>query len=188
MDETKVQGLVRELIREIGEDPEREGLAKTPARVATAWAHLTSGYGTDADAVINDATFSHADKNMIIVRDIEIYSVCEHHMLPFFGHCHIGYVPAGRVLGVSKLARLADMFARRLQIQEKLTEQIAQVIMHKLEPHGVGVIIEAQHLCMMMRGVAKQGSLLTTSSMLGSFRESRATRSEFLSLIGRPSS
>ena len=187
MDEARIRELVQEFIREIGEDPTREGLERTPARVASAWSYLTSGYRTDVDEVINEATFSHADKNMIIVRDIEIYSVCEHHMLPFFGHCHIGYVPAGKVFGVSKLARLADMFARRLQIQEKLTEQIAQVIMHKLEPHGVGVIIEAQHLCMMMRGVAKQGSLLTTSSMLGSFRDSRATRSEFLALIGKPS-
>jgi GTP cyclohydrolase I len=187
MDETRVQGLVKELLREIGEDPEREGLEKTPGRVATAWSYLTSGYATDVDELINEATFSHADSSMIIVRDIEIYSLCEHHMLPFFGHCHIGYVPAGKVFGVSKLARLADMFARRLQIQERLAEQIAHVIMEKLEPHGVGVIVEAQHLCMMMRGVAKQGSLLTTSCMLGSFRNSRATRTEFLSLVGKPS-
>ncbi len=187
MDETKVEGLIRDLLRELGEDPGREGLEKTPARVASALRYLTSGYETDVDRMINGATFSQTESNMIIVRDIELYSLCEHHMLPFFGHCHIGYVPSGKVFGVSKLARMADLFARRLQIQERLTEQIAEGIMQKIEPLGVGVIIEAQHLCMMMRGVAKQGSLLTTSSMLGSFRASRATRSEFLSLIGKPS-
>jgi GTP cyclohydrolase IA len=183
----KIQNLVRELLREIGEDPDREGLLQTPRRVADALAFLTSGYRADEGKIINGALFTQETESMIIEKDIELYSLCEHHMLPFFGHCHIGYVPAGKVFGVSKLARLADMFARRLQIQERLAEQIAHVIMEKLEPHGVGVIVEAQHLCMMMRGVAKQGSLLTTSCMLGSFRNSRATRTEFLSLVGKPS-
>jgi len=185
MDQEKVKSLVRELLVEIGEDPDREGLVKTPARIAAALSFLTSGYQADMDALINGAIFTQEINNMIIARDIELYSLCEHHMLPFFGRCHIGYIPKGRVFGISKLARLVDMYARRLQIQERLTEQIAHAVMSSVKPVGVGVIIEARHLCMMMRGVQKQNSLMTTSSVLGSFRDSVATRNEFLTLIGR---
>jgi GTP cyclohydrolase I len=186
MNEQRVEALVRELLKEIGEDPDREGLRDTPKRVAASYAHLTSGYRTDPATVINDATFAEEHNNMIIVRNIEIYSLCEHHMLPFFGRCHIGYIPSERIFGISKLARLADLFSLRLQIQERLTDQIAQIIDENIKPHGVGVVIEAQHLCMMMRGVEKQNSVMTTSSMLGTFRSSHTTRSEFLSLVGRP--
>jgi GTP cyclohydrolase I len=186
MDQKRVETLVRELLRELGEDPERPGLRETPKRAAAALVVLTSGYSSDIHEVINHATFEQQDNNMIIVRDIEIYSLCEHHLLPFFGRCHIGYIPKKEALGVSKLARLANVFARRLQMQERITEQLANAIMQAVEPEGVGVIIEAQHLCMMMRGVEKQQSLMTTSAMLGSFRSSHSTRTEFLSLIGRP--
>jgi GTP cyclohydrolase IA len=185
MNEQRVQVLVRELLKEIGEDPDREGLRDTPARVAKSYAHLTSGYRMDPATVINDATFAEEHNNMVIVRNIEIYSLCEHHMLPFFGRCHIGYIPRERIFGISKLARLADLFSLRLQIQERLTDQIARIIDENIKPHGVGVVIEAQHLCMMMRGVEKQSSVLTTSSMLGTFRSSHATRSEFLSLVAK---
>jgi len=185
MDSAKIERLVSELLVEIGEDPEREGLRRTPQRIAAALAFLTSGYHADINTLINGAVFTQEANNMIIARDIELYSLCEHHMLPFFGRCHIGYVARGKVLGVSKLARLVDMYARRLQIQERLTEQIAHAIMDAVHPRGVGVIIEAQHLCMMMRGVQKQNSMMTTSSVLGSMRDSAATRSEFLALIDR---
>ncbi len=185
MDLTKVEALVRELLIEIGEDPDREGLLKTPSRVAASYEFLTSGYRSDLDHLINGAIFTQATNNMIIARDIELYSMCEHHMLPFFGRCHIGYVSRRQVFGLSKLARLVDMFARRLQIQERLTEQIAHAIKNAIDAEGVGVIIEARHLCMMMRGVEKQNSMMTTSSVLGSFRCSVATRTEFLTLIGR---
>jgi len=185
MNAERVQALVRELLLEIGEDPDREGLARTPQRIAASLEFLTSGYRQDLGRVVNQALFAQEINNMVIARDIELYSLCEHHMLPFFGRCHIGYVANGRVMGVSKLARLVDMYARRLQIQERLTEQIAHAIMDALKPRGVGVIVEAQHLCMMMRGVEKQNSMMTTSSVLGSFRASVATRSEFLALIGR---
>jgi len=181
-----VRGLVRELLVEIGEDPEREGLMKTPTRIAAALSFLTSGYDADPKALINDAIFTQETNNMIIARDIEMYSMCEHHMLPFFGRCHIGYIPQGKVFGISKLARLVDMYARRLQIQERLTEQIARAVMDSINASGVGVIIEARHLCMMMRGVEKQNSVMTTSSVLGSFHNSVATRNEFLTLIARP--
>jgi GTP cyclohydrolase I len=184
MDHRKVEKLIRELLVEIGEDPDREGLRETPARVASTWEFLTRGYRSTPEDAVQGAIFAQETHNMVIVRDIELYSVCEHHMLPFFGRCHIGYIARGKVLGVSKLARLADTFARRLQIQERLTEQIAQSLMD-LGVEGVGVVIEAQHLCMMMRGVEKQNSLMVTSSVLGSFRESQVTRSEFLSLINR---
>jgi GTP cyclohydrolase I len=184
MDLTKVERLVREIIIEIGEDPKREGLIDTPKRIALALQYLTSGYRTDAETVIHHARFAQKANNMIIVKNIEIYSLCEHHMLPFFGRCHIGYIPKARVFGVSKLARLADMFARRLQIQERLTEEIAHTIMETIRAKGVGVIIEARHLCMMMRGVEKQNSMLTTSSVLGTFRDHHSTRVEFLSLVG----
>ncbi len=187
MNHERVESLVRELLVELGEDPEREGLVRTPHRVASAYEYLTSGYRMDITRLINGAIFTQEEKskNMVIVRDIELYSLCEHHMLPFFGRCHIGYIPNGKVFGLSKLARIVDMYARRLQIQERLTEQIAQMIMEQLNPIGVGVIIEARHLCMMMRGVEKQNSSMTTSAVLGTFRSSFATRNEFLSLIDR---
>jgi GTP cyclohydrolase I len=180
----KIESLIRELLIEIGEDPEREGLLKTPQRVAAALEFLTSGSRTDPVAVINDAIFTQKTNSMVIVKNIEIYSLCEHHMLPFFGRCHIGYVPGGKVFGLSKLARLVDVYARRLQIQERLTEQISQVVMDSIGAQGVGVMIEARHLCMMMRGVAKQNSEMITSSVVGTFRDSTATREEFLALIG----
>jgi GTP cyclohydrolase I len=180
-----VKELVRQLLIEIGEDPDREGLVQTPRRVAGALEFLTSGYRARPKAMIRKAIFTQETNNMVIARDIELYSLCEHHMLPFFGRCHIGYIAKGRVLGVSKLARVVDMYARRLQIQERLTEQIAREIMSGVDAEGVGVIIEARHLCMMMRGVQKQNSVMTTSSVLGSFHSSIATRTEFLDLIGR---
>ncbi len=182
----KIARLARELLIEIGEDPDREGLLKTPERVAKALTFLTSGYRTDARELINGACFTQETSSMVIVKDIEVYSMCEHHMLPFFGRCHIGYIPSGRVFGVSKLARLVDMFSRRLQLQERLTEQISKVVMESVDAKGVGVMMEARHLCMMMRGVEKQNSVMITSSVLGTFRESSATREEFLALIGHP--
>ena len=181
----RVTQLVRELLTEIGEDPEREGLLKTPHRVAKAWEFLTSGYRSDREAIVNKAVFGSEANNMIIARDIEVYSLCEHHMLPFFGRCHIAYIARDRVLGVSKLARLTDHYARRLQIQERLTSQIAHEIKEAVSAEGVGVVMECRHLCMMMRGVEKQNSVMTTSTVLGSFHDSEATRIEFLNLIGR---
>jgi GTP cyclohydrolase I len=185
-DNRKIESLIKQLLVELGEDPEREGLVNSPKRIAAALRFLTSGYHMDMDNLINRAIFLQSTNSMIIVKDIEIYSLCEHHMLPFFGRCHIGYIPNGKVLGVSKLARLVDMFARRLQIQENLTEQIAHAIMDKIDARGVGVMIEARHLCMMMRGVEKQNSMMVTSSVLGSIHDSVATREEFLALIARP--
>ena len=181
----KIERLIRELLAEIGEDPQREGLIKTPQRVAKSLAFLTSGYRTDRESLINQARFSQETDSMVILKDIEIYSICEHHLLPFFGRCHIGYLPKGKIFGASKVARLMDMYARRLQLQERLTEQIAYAIRDTIDAAGVGVMIEARHLCMMMRGIEKQNSMLVTSSLLGSFRESVATRQEFLSLIGK---
>ena len=178
-----LEDLVKQTLIELGEDPEREGLIKTPERVARSLKFLTRGYQQDIDEVIHGAIFTQDCDDMVIVKDIEFYSLCEHHMLPFFGKCHIGYIPKGRVFGVSKLARLVDVFARRLQIQERMTQQIAQQIFEIIEPEGVGVVVEAQHLCMRMRGVEKQNSQMITSSMLGSFRKETATRMEFLSLI-----
>ena len=166
----------------MGEDPAREGLQATPKRAAAAWTYLTRGYQQDPAALLKSAVFEVEANHMVIVRDIEIYSLCEHHLLPFFGVCHIGYIPRGRIVGVSKLARLADIFARRLQVQERLTNQIARSLMDTLEPEGVGVIIEARHLCMMMRGVEKQNSVMVTSSVLGSFHDDPATRAEFMAL------
>jgi GTP cyclohydrolase IA len=180
----KIESLVRELLVEIGEDPSREGLVKTPQRVAAALAFLTSGSRTDAVKLINGAIFTQKANSMVIVKNIELYSLCEHHMLPFFGRCHIGYIPNGRVFGVSKLARLVDMYARRLQLQERLTEQISAAVMDSIDAKGVGVMIEARHLCMMMRGVEKQNSVMITSSVVGEFRDSVATREEFLGLVG----
>jgi len=181
----RIQKLVRELLVEFGEDPERDGLRNTPERVAKAYQFLLKGYRMNVEDVINKAIFTQDTNNMIVVRDIEIYSLCEHHMLPFFGRCHIGYISKGKVLGVSKLARIVDCYARRLQVQERLTNQIAHAIRTSINAEGVGVGIEAQHLCMMMRGVEKQNSLLTTSSVLGSFHDSTATRTEFLTLISK---
>jgi len=185
MNEKRVAELVRELLIEIGEDPEREGLLKTPERTAAAWKFLTSGYRDDPKSVIGDAIFRSEANNMVIARDIEVYSLCEHHMLPFYGRCHIGYIPKGEVLGVSKLARIADHHGRRLQIQERLTADIAREVLEAIDAVGVGVVMECRHLCMMMRGVEKQNSVMTTSSVLGSFHDDAATRTEFLSLIGR---
>lgn len=185
MNTDRVAELIRELLVEIGEDPNREGLLKTPARAAKAWEYLTQGYRADGEAIINQAVFGSEANNMIIARDIEVYSLCEHHMLPFYGRCHIAYVARDKVLGVSKLARLTDSHARRLQIQERLTSQIAHEIKEAVDAEGVGVVMECRHLCMMMRGVEKQNSVMTTSTVLGSFHDDEATRIEFLNLIGR---
>jgi GTP cyclohydrolase I len=185
MNAEKVEKLVRELLIEIGEDPDREGLDKTPKRVAESLGYLTSGYRADVEKLINNACFAQETTSMVVVKDIEVYSLCEHHLLPFYGRCHIGYIPRGRVFGISKLARLVDMYSRRLQIQERLTEQIAYAIKDSINADGVGVMIEARHLCMMMRGVEKQNSLFVTSSVLGVFRDNPSTRNEFLSIVGR---
>ncbi len=185
MNEARVQELIRELLIEFGEDPDREGLRRTPKRFAEAYRFLTSGYSQDVDEMINGAIFKAESNNMIISRDIEVYSLCEHHMLPFFGRCHIGYIAKDRVIGLSKIARLVDLHARRLQIQERLTAQIAREIKDATHAEGVGVVIECRHLCSMMRGVQKQNSIMTTSSVLGSFHDDAVTRNEFLSLIDR---
>jgi GTP cyclohydrolase I len=181
----RIEKLIKELLVEIGEDPGREGLIDTPKRVAASLKFLTSGYRGDVQKLINEACFAQETSSMVVVKDIELYSLCEHHLLPFYGRCHIGYIPRGRVFGISKLARLVDMFARRLQIQERLTEQIAYAIKDAINADGVGVMIEARHLCMMMRGVEKQNSMFVTSSVLGGFRTNPATRQEFLSIIAR---
>ncbi len=185
MNEKRIQELIRELLIEIGEDPDREGLIKTPERVARAWGYLTSGYRADTKEAINDAVFESEANNMIIARDIEVYSLCEHHLLPFYGRCHIGYIARNKVLGVSKLARIVDHYSRRLQIQERLTAQVAREIRDSVDAKGVGVVMECRHLCMMMRGVEKQQSVMTTSSVLGSFHADQSTRLEFLNLINR---
>ena len=183
-DEKKIAELVRQLLVELGEDPEREGLVKTPMRVAKSLAFLTRGYRQNLKTVVNGAKFSSGTNHMVILKDIELYSLCEHHMLPFYGKCAIGYISTGKVLGVSKLARIVDMFARRLQIQERMTEEIAEAVMRETNAEGVGVVIRAKHLCMMMRGVEKQNSEMTTSAVLGTFRSDVRARQEFLSLIG----
>ena len=180
--------LITRILKTIGEDPGREGLVDTPKRVAASLKFLTSGYEMNIDEVVNGAIFSEDANNMIIVRDIEVYSLCEHHMLPFFGQCHIGYISTGKVLGVSKLARIVNAFARRLQIQERLTAQVARQIKDAVGAEGVGVVMECRHLCMMMRGVEKQNSVMTTSSVLGSFHDDPATRAEFTNLILRDTS
>jgi len=181
-----MQEIIRRLLEELGEDPDREGLVDTPGRVERALRFLTSGYRTDVDSVINDALFSVDYNEMVIVRDIDFYSLCEHHMLPFFGKCHVAYLPQGKVIGLSKIPRIVEVFSRRLQIQERMTQQIATVIREKINPHGVAVVVEATHLCMSMRGVEKQNSYAVTSAMLGAFRNDARTRSEFLELIRRP--
>jgi GTP cyclohydrolase I len=185
MNEERVKELVTQLIIEIGEDPQREGLLNTPERVAKSMAFLTAGYQTDPKELVNKAVFESEANNMIIARDIEVYSLCEHHMLPFYGRCHIGYIAQNKVLGVSKLARIVDCFARRLQIQERLTAQIAAEVREAADAEGVGVVMECRHLCMMMRGVEKQNSVMTTSSVLGSIHDEAETRAEFINLISR---
>lgn len=178
-----VSDLVRRMLTLIGEDPNREGLRRTPERFEKALRFLTGGYQQDGESILNNATFSVCYDEMVVVKDIEVFSLCEHHLLPFFGKCHVAYLPNKKVIGLSKIARLVNMYARRLQIQERLTNQIATVISEKISPEGVGVIIEARHLCMVMRGVEKQNSQAVTSAMLGAFRENKQTRDEFLSLI-----
>lgn len=175
--------LVSRILTEIGENPQREGLLRTPRRVATMYEFLTQGYRQDIDRVLNGAVFKEKYSEMVIVKDIDFFSLCEHHLLPFYGKCHIAYVPDGRILGLSKLPRIVDVFSRRLQVQERLTQQIADTLYDRLNPQGVGVVMEARHLCMIMRGVEKQNSVATTSAMLGSFRSDDKTRSEFLTLL-----
>jgi GTP cyclohydrolase I len=172
-----------DLLQAVGEDTQREGLLKTPARAARAFEFITNGYRQSLDEVVNDAIFESDASEIILVKDIELYSMCEHHLLPFIGKAHVAYIPQGKVIGLSKVARIVDVFARRLQIQENLTTQIADALMHILHPVGVAVVIEAKHLCMMMRGVEKQNSVMTTSCLLGSFKEDARTRTEFLSLL-----
>jgi GTP cyclohydrolase I len=185
-DKDKIVRLVRELLAELGEDPDREGLVDTPERVARAYRYFTKGYQTNVDEVIADAVFKEPQEEMVVLKDIDFYSLCEHHMVPFLGKCHIAYIPKDHIIGLSKLARIVEVFARRLQVQERMTRQIAYSIEKHLQPHGVAVVIEAQHLCMMMRGVEKQNSIATTSTMLGGFKDNQASRMEFLSLIARP--
>ncbi len=183
MNEERIRDAVEVLLAEVGEDPTREGLARTPARVASALRFLTSGYDTDVDSVVNDALFTVDCNEMVIVRDIDFYSLCEHHLLPFFGKCHVAYLPRTHVIGLSKIPRLVQMFSRRLQVQERLTNQIATTLADALNPLGVGVVIEATHLCMLMRGVEQQNSFAVTSAMLGGFRDDARTRMEFLELL-----
>ena len=178
-----MQQQIHDLLVELGEDPSREGLVDTPARVEKSLRYLTRGYSQTLEKVVNGALFEAESDDMVIVRDIEFFSLCEHHMLPFFGKCHVGYIPNGKIIGVSKVARIVDMFARRLQVQERLTKQISEALLNILGAQGVGVVMEAQHLCMQMRGVEKQHSVMTTSSMVGSFRRELATRNEFTRLI-----
>jgi GTP cyclohydrolase IA len=184
IDARRIACHVREIIKLVGEDPMREGLRKTPERYEKALKFLTSGYHQNVDNILNGATFSVCYDEMVVVKDIEFFSLCEHHILPFFGKAHVAYLPQKRVIGLSKVARLVNMFARRLQIQERMTSQIAKAIEEKIAPQGVGVIIEARHLCMQMRGVEKQHGQAVTSAMLGAFRENKQTRDEFLSLVG----
>ena len=186
LNSAKIEGLVRELLVEIGEDPQREGLVKTPQRVAAALAFLTSGSRADAAKLINGAIFTQKTNSMVIVKNIEVYSLCEHHMLPFFGSCHVGYLPKGKVVGLSKIPRIVGAFAHRLQLQERMTNEIAQALNEAVAPKGVGVVIEARHLCLEMRGVQKPGGQMITSCMLGTFRKDARTRAEFLELVRRP--
>ena len=179
-----MEDLVRKLLHEIGEDPNREGLVGTPERVGRALRFLTRGYAQDVDKLLNGALFNVEYDEMVIVKDIEVYSLCEHHLLPFFGRCHVGYLPTDRVIGLSKIPRIVDVFARRLQVQERLTQQIAETVNEKIRPKGVAVVVEAQHLCMLMRGVEKRQTRVMTSAMLGKFRDDQRSRSEFLDLVG----
>jgi len=183
----RVQDLIQSLLEEIGEDSSREGLLKTPERVAESWEFFSRGYRQKLGEIINHAIFDEDAKDMVVVRDVEFFSLCEHHLLPFFGKAHVGYIPDGKVIGLSKIPRVIDMFSRRLQVQERLTRQIAETIQDVLDPIGVAVVMEGRHMCMQMRGVEKQNCLASTSSMLGKFRESDRTRSEFLTIIGRES-
>lgn len=180
----KLAGLFKEILLVLGEDTAREGLEKTPQRVAEAYSFLTKGYTENVEDIINGAVFTTRNDDMVIVKNIELYSLCEHHMLPFIGKCHVAYIPTGKVIGLSKIARIVEVFSRRFQIQENLTREIAETIMKFTGAEGAGVVIEARHLCMMMRGVEKQNSVMTTSCMLGSFRDDGSTRMEFLKLIG----
>ena len=182
----KIADLTKLLLKEIGEDPNREGLIKTPSRVSKAWSFFSRGYNQDVDEIINDAIFNEDAKDMVVVRDVEFFSLCEHHLLPFFGKAHVGYIPNGKVIGLSKIPRIIDMFARRFQVQERLTHQVADAIHDVLKTNGVAVVMEGRHMCMQMRGVEKQNSLATTSTMLGRFRDSVRTRNEFMYLINRP--
>ena len=179
----KLEENTRNLLGLLGEDPSREGLINTPKRVAKAWEFLTKGYNEDLDKLINNAIFEGESKDMVIVKNIEFYSLCEHHMIPFYGKAHIGYIPDGKIIGLSKLARITDLFSQRLQVQERLTNQIAQCLQEVLKPRGVAVVLEGKHFCMLSRGVQKQNSIATSSSMLGIFREKESTRNEFLKLI-----
>jgi len=180
---SKMEELVSRMLEEMGEDPNREGLHRTPRRVARAFEFLTSGYNQDISKVLNGAVFKEKYSEMVIVKDIDLFSMCEHHLLPFYGKAHVAYIPNGKILGLSKIPRVVDVFARRLQVQERLTQQIADTLYEALNPEGVGVVIEARHMCMIMRGVEKQNSLATTSAMLGVFRDDDKTRQEFLALI-----
>ena len=182
---TRTEALIHDLLSALGEDPTREGLQKTPERVARMYEFLTKGYHEDIKKVMNGAIFNEQYSEMVIVRDIDFFSLCEHHLIPFYGKVHVAYIPDGRIIGLSKIPRITEVFARRLQVQERLTQQIAQTLYDHLKPQGVGVVVEARHLCMMMRGVEKQNSVATTSSMLGVFRDDEKTRSEFLTLIDR---
>ena len=181
----QLEKITRNLIETIGEDPSREGLLKTPKRVAKSWEYFSEGYRTDLDNIINEAVFHEDCSEMVVVRDIEFFSMCEHHMIPFFGRAHVGYLPNGKVIGLSKIPRIIDMFSRRLQLQERLTSQVANTLEEVLKPIGVAVVMEGRHLCMQMRGVEKQNSYASTSAMLGQFRKSAETRAEFLSIIGK---
>ena len=185
MENKNIEDLTIQLLKEIGEDPSREGLLRTPTRVSKAWQFFAKGYNQDLDKIINNAIFNEDAKDMVIVRDIEFFSLCEHHLIPFFGRAHVGYLPNGKVVGLSKIPRIIDMFSRRLQVQERLTRQIAETVKDILDPVGVAVIMEGQHMCMQMRGVEKQNSFTSTSAMSGQFKKSAETRSEFLSIISR---
>lgn len=180
-----IEKITKQLLRDIGEDPEREGLLKTPSRVAKAWQFFSKGYTQNIDVIINNAIFSEDAKDMVIVRDIEFFSLCEHHLIPFFGKAHVGYIPNGKVIGLSKIPRIIDMYSRRLQVQERLTHQVADALKNVLKPKGVAVVLEGRHMCMQMRGVEKQNSFTSTSAMSGQFKKSSETRSEFLAIINR---